>query len=178
MNRVWPRAWYRLQRRVGRSGLIGLVMLAIAAALAIGGTRLQARAVQLAAPVASHAQPRAVPAVLLASPREQQARFVATLPSVNQNVVDLVQLFAAARRHRMTLFKGDYQVSAEPGSPLVSYTAIFATLQEYRVIKEFVADALRALPHAALQELRLERADAEASTLDARLRLTLIYRAR
>ena len=45
------------------------------------------------------------------------------------------------------------------------------------MIKDFVADALRALPHAALLELRLERTDAEASMLEARLRLTLTYRA-
>lgn len=180
MTNGLARAWQRLRRRIGASGLLGLGLLALAALLVIGAARLQARAAAAHAQLSVRALPGAAsvaPAPPL-SPREQQARFVAGLPLLSQNAADLKQLFAAARKHRMALSRGDYQVSAEPGSPLLSYTASFATLQEYRVIKDFVADALRALPHAALLELRLERADAEASMLEARLRLTLTYRAR
>jgi hypothetical protein len=178
MTRFVSRTWRRMQRRVGRSGLAGIGLLAIAALMAEFAPQLYEDAARIdrsrnerarALPV----QPPAPPPVDRSSP----SQLVARLPSAQQNAADLKKLFEAARRNGVSLPRGDYQFASEPNSPFVGYTATFPVSEGYGAIKRFVADALRELPHAAMDDLRLERPDAGAAVVEARIRITLYYRA-
>jgi hypothetical protein len=106
------------------------------------------------------------------------AELGASLPTLERNAADLEQLFALARAHHVALTRGDYQFGNEPNATLLTYSVTLPVHQSYATIKQFSADVLRALPHAALEELRLERAEAGAADLDGRLRFTLTYRSR
>jgi hypothetical protein len=170
------RAW----RRLGAVGLGGALLLLAALSLAVLTPRLvahnQAQAQRLAQWQAEPARPvapaTAPPAVEPLDP------LGSALPTLAHNAADLDQLFALARTHRITLQRGDYQFAQEPHAALLTYSITLPVHQTYATIKQFSADVLRALPHAALDELRLERIDSGSADLDARLRFTLFYRSR
>ena len=64
--------------------------------------------------------------------------------------------------------------SPAPGSA-VAGQAYFVTNGEPYPFFRFVADVLNQLPHAALESLQLERANAQAKELQATARLVLFY---
>jgi hypothetical protein len=198
MNRLLLVVWRRLQRRLGWTGLCGAAALLAGAAGAVALGELRARQESLGQRIApAHAQ--AVQQPLSAAPPGQAgqlehgsaaqprgaaaapealslAHLSAQLPRLSENAADLEKLFALATVHQLTLAKGDYQLAADAASPVQAYTVTLPATQSYAVLRQFSAEVLRALPHAALDELRLERADAASTEAHARLRFTLIYR--
>lgn len=172
--------WERLLRRVGATGLIGVALLAVAVPLALWTPSLlhQTDALQQAAQARQAARrdntPREAPTP--PSPQAQLQEFSATFPTREHSADDLRQVFAAARRHNVALLKGEYRFVTDPNSPFVTYALTFPVHESYAAIKTFTADVLRALPHAQMDELRLERAEAGAALIDARIRFSLIYR--
>ena len=180
MNEHVSRLWYRLLRRIGMKGLLGLALLASACALAAWTPRLQRDAVDIrqAATVAQRSLAGAVDMRgRTPSTRQQLQEFAATMPPASQTAADLKVVFAAAQRHNVSLHKGEYQLKVEPNSPFVTYAATFPVKERYSSVKDFAADVLRTLPHAAMEDLRLERSDAGSPMLDARIRITFVYRA-
>jgi len=178
MKPVLMRWWQRLWRRVGPHGLIGLALLAAATGLLAWTPGLLREAAQLRETAqARQADGRGSVRPLPPSTAQQLQRFSERFPRRQQNADDLKQVFAAAVRSGVSLVKGEYQFSAEPNSPFETCTATFPVRETYGDIKKFTSDVLRTLPHAAMEELRLERSDAGAAVLDARIRISLYYRA-
>ncbi len=173
------RLWYRLLRRLGTSGMVGLALLASATLLAMWAPRLQHNAAHMQqiaeATQRSFAQTSAARGQV-PSTRQQLQEFSGALPLPSRTAADLMEVFAAAQRNRVTLAKGEYQLNIEPNGPVVTYTATFPVKEHYGRIKDFAADLLRSLPHAALEDLRLERSDAGSPLLDARIRIAFVYR--
>jgi hypothetical protein len=180
MRASLTRLWHRLLRRLGALGLIGLALLAGALVLLAWTPRLlreaaefsetaQTRQTALLGALRSHGQ--------APSTQQQLQQFSANFPTRDRNAEDLRQVFALARRHKVALNKGEYQLLAESNSPFVTFAVTFPVREGYADIKKFTSDVLRSLPHAAMEELRLERSDAGASVLDARIRINLFYRA-
>jgi hypothetical protein len=108
--------------------------------------------------------------------REQLDRFVDGFPPFAQSASDVKQVFAGAQRAHVNLPKGDYLVKADAGSPFITYTATFPVHESYDSLKMFAADVLQALPHAALDELRMARPNTASAVLDATIRFTFVYR--
>jgi hypothetical protein len=180
VNAVLNRLWHRLLRRIGAQGLIGLVLLVAALVLIAWAPSLLREAAELRE--TAQARHTALLGAIRArdqqpSAQQQMQKFSASFPTRDRNAEDLREVFAAARRHEVALNKGEYQFNADPASPFVTYAATFPVREGYGDIKKFTSDVLRSLPHAAMEELRLERSDAGATVLDARIRITLIYRA-
>jgi hypothetical protein len=180
MSPTLSKFWRRLMRRVGAPGLAGLLLLGTALALVAWAPGL----LREAAALRETAQSRQ--ASLLAvvrgrddplSPQQRVREFSARFPTRDQMPQDLMQVFAAARRSAVELNKGEYQFKAEPNSPFVSYSATFPVKESYAGIKKFTSEVLRSLPHAAMEELRLERSSVGSESLDARIRITFVYRA-
>lgn len=173
------RVWRRLLRRIGVPGVVGLALLVAAIALAAGtpALRQEARTLREFAAARDAALNEASRAPPQLSAEEQWRRFSAGFPTRERNAEDLKLVFAAARRNGVSLLKGEYRVVAEANSPFVTYALTLPVRESYGGIKKFTADVLRSLPHAEMDELRLERSDAGATTLDARIRISLIYRA-
>ena len=178
MNRWLRRCWQRALRRVGVSGLIGLALLVPILLLALWIPRLASQADELRVALSARADAvaRRAPPVRRAPDGERVIEFVAGFPPLAQSASDLEQVFATARRRKVILLKGEYQLKPEPNTPLVSYTATFPVQIEYGALKDFAADVLTALPHASMDELRMSRADAGAGVLDSVVRFTFVYR--
>jgi hypothetical protein len=108
--------------------------------------------------------------------QEQLDRLVDGFPPFEQNASDVKALFAGAQRAHVNLLKGEYVFKADAGSPFITYTATFPVQESYAALKTFAADVLQALPHAALDELRMARPNTASTVIDATIRFTLVYR--
>jgi hypothetical protein len=172
-------AWQRTQRRLGWAGLGGaaLLLAGVAAALALPGAQQRAQALseQLERVRGAVVPPPAAVASPAQDRQQALAELGARLPRLRDNAADLAKLFALAQAHKLDLAKGDYQLGTDPRAPLQTYSVTLPVQQSYAALKTFSAEVLRALPHAALDELRLERHDAASTQADARLRFTFIY---
>lgn len=179
MTRRLRRLWLRLIAAVGYPGVAGLALLVPAVALAAWLPRLTQDT--RAAADAVEARTRAAARRLQAAPRplseaDVTRDFVSGFPRVTQNAADLEALFAAADARRLVLSKGEYQLKAEPHAPFVMVTATYPVRGDYATLKDFSADVLTALPHVAMDELRLARDGVGSTALDATLRFTFFYR--
>jgi hypothetical protein len=173
------RAWTRIARRIGHTGIAGVAALAAVVVLAACLPALRRQAADAAA--AAHRQAaadRARPPVraIAAAPADAARAYADAFPALSQNAADMRTLFAAAQSRHLQLPKGEYQLKATPGSPFVMYTATFPIRADYDATQGFCADVLGALPHAALDELRLSRDSAGSTALDAVVRFTFFYR--
>ena len=180
MKHRLQRLWRQALRRLGRSGLVALALLAGAALVAAWMPRLEQRGDQLRAALAAAASASApAPMAVRRVPvGEQLGEFIAAFPPLARNAADLDEVFESASRHHLQLLKGEYQFKQEPNAPLVTYSATFPVRNDYAATKAFAADVLRALPNASLDELRMSRSDAGSTTIDSVVRFTFVYRSR
>jgi hypothetical protein len=172
------RAWRLARHRLGTAGLIALALAVATAAIALWLPRLNRESDALRDTLAAAAQRAArAPATVQRpmSDREQVQQFVSRFPPLSRNAEDLERVFALAKKRRIDLLKGDYQLKSEPNSPLISYTATFPVQNEYKALKAFTGDVLQALPHVSMDELRMSRADARSGSLDSIVRFTFVY---
>jgi hypothetical protein len=179
MNRQLHRLWQRALRRFGTTGVLALATVLPAVALLVWLQRLEAQGDALEAAVESQARVARAPARALQRPPsadEQSTAFLDGLPTWNQSSKDLDTVFKLARRSRISLAKGEYQLKPDSNTALVAYSAVFPVRDDYRQIKRFTVEVLKALPHASLDELRMSRPDASSPELDATVRFTLVYR--
>jgi len=87
-------------------------------------------------------------------------------------------MFDTAQKHRIELTKGEYALAhAADSSRLQRFEVVLPIKERYATIKVFVAEVLKAVPHASLAELRIERSAVNVEELDARVHFTLFYRA-
>jgi hypothetical protein len=179
MSRLVQRLWRRGLRQFGTAGVVALALLVPAVAIGLSIPSLYHRSDDLRATLVTRADEIARKAQTVrrrVSSGEQVVEFVGAFPQLSQSATDLEQVFAAAKQHNVSLLKGDYQLKAEPNTPLVAFTATFPVRNEYAALKAFTADVLTALPHVSLDELRMARADAGTGVLDSVVRFTFIYR--
>ena len=176
MNSIATVVWRRIWRRLGPMGLGGLGVLAAAVALALWLPSLKHEADKLAARVAVAAVAPAAAPRQSVSDRQQARQFTAAFPPLSQNAEDVSRLFELAEKRKIKLPKGEYQLASTAGSPFVTYTVTFPVKETYVLLKDYASEVLSELPHASMDDLRLERSDASARELDARIRFTLIYR--
>jgi hypothetical protein len=171
----------RLNERLGVVGWIGLGLLLLAAMLGTYAPPLTRQAEDLRA---SAERTRG----LLEAARQQLARQPVSsqqaaqlrewFPTIDRANADLRLVFEAASKTRIELAKGDYALAnSADASRLQRFDIVLPVRDRYVTIKAFVAEVLKALPHASLAELRIERGTANVETLDARLRFTLFYKA-
>ena len=173
------RLWLRLIRSVGYPGVVGIALLIPVLALAAWLPRLKQDTQEMASSIDAKTRAagrRLQPAPRASSEADITRDFVSGFPLLAQNSADLETLFNAASVRQIVLLKGEYQLKMEPQAPFMMFTATFPVRGDYATLKDFSADILTALPHVAMDELRLTR-DAVASTaLDATVRFTFFYR--
>jgi hypothetical protein len=102
--------------------------------------------------------------------------FVAAFPLLSQHADDLQVVFDSAKGQKLGLPRGEYQFRSEANAPLVTVTASFPVTADYGTIKAFTADVLRSVPHASLDELRMNREGAGSKTLESWIRFSFVYR--
>ena len=177
---LW-RLWHRGVRRLGVYGMVAIVLaLPMLAGVTAWTSQLTRQTAELHA--AAVLRKAALAAGVVVEParaptsNEQLTAFVATFPRLDQNAADLERIFGTAADHNIQLLKGEYQLKAEPNATFLAYTVTLPVRDRYGAIKDFIADVMKTLPHASLDELRVTRDDADTATLDAVVRFTLIYR--
>jgi hypothetical protein len=187
MNRVnltlhtLNRVGRQIQVRLGTAGIAGAALLltaAIGMALATRTHRetewLGAAAEQARARIAQIGATRPVED---RTPAEQLVRFQQWFPPAAQATADLRVIFAAALAAHVDLSRGEYSVRPIEGSQgLERFDVILPVKERYAPVKAFVAEVLNKLPHASLDELRVERPGAAADQLESRVHFTLFYR--
>ena len=179
MNRV-PTAWRNRLGEVwhghfGRPAWVAAVLLLalvvvqwrVLPALASEQHRLQSRLLNLPAAPAAAAATRE-PVV--------QAPAGLELPTGRQRAADTELLVDAALRHGLVLERADYTLAAPGTGNAVRLQATLPLSGTYAGLRRYVAAVLNALPHAALESLSIERADAQATQLQATAHLVLFYR--
>ena len=177
MTRLLWQAWRSVSRRLGRSGILALALLAPTLAIELWLPRLHRQADELRVMLASRSDALARQPVRRRAYGEDEAlEVMAGFPPLAQMASDLDEVFAVAARRNLTLPKGEYQFKPEPNTSLVSYSATFPVRDGYGALKDFTSDLLTSLPNASLDEMRMSRSSAGSETLDGLVRFTFVYR--
>jgi hypothetical protein len=172
--------WRRLVRRLGTTGVASLALALAAAALFMATPYLEQRTEELKAVALTQSLRNEHAKVVTPSRQpsvgEQIDRFVANFPPLSQHPDDLQRVFASAAREKVMLPRGEYQFRNDANAPLVTVTASFPITADYPAIKSFAADVLTAVPHASMDELRMNRDGAGGKTLESLIRFSFVYR--
>lgn len=175
--------WHARRRAdaLGPAGLLalGLFMLAaVLGALAIGPLRTQ-RDSWAQEQAAWRARTRSLPAAVEAPAGPQQAllRFYGSFPAGDSTVHWLALVERAAEAQQLVLSAGEYRLERLPGQPLARYQMTLPVRGSYRQVRGFLAEVLRNVPAAALDDLQFKRGG-DGDLLEAKVRLSLYLDAR
>ncbi len=166
---------YQWARRLGRTGIAGLLMIAAALLIQFGRTvPLQAETVALDTRLLSLqgaakqivVQPVSVPA----------SGFTDRLPPTTAASAVIGQLEQLAHAHGIQLLRGQYAQTPVAGTSLLRWQLTLPIEAEYPNIMAFIAASLQAQPTLALDELKLKRDTINTSKLDADVRFNLYLR--
>ncbi len=119
------------------------------------------------------------PAELAAAPApppsadQNLAHFYASLGERGKVDRQLKTLFALAGKHGLSLRQGEYRPGQDRAGRFYTYQLTLPVSGAYGAIWQFAFDALRALPHASLDDVAFRRDAIGSATVEARLRLTL-----
>jgi hypothetical protein len=101
------------------------------------------------------------------------AHFYAALGERRHVERQLKTLFALADKNGLALRQGEYRSSQDRAGRFLTYQVTLPVTGRYGAIWQFAFDALRALPHASLDDVGFRRDAIGSDTVEARLRLTL-----
>lgn len=171
--------WLRLALALRRLSpvLVGSAVLAlgaIAAILWLGAARA-GLGDEYAAARRQAAAPPPVAATVAPPPSADQnlAHFYATLGERGKVERQLKTLFTLAEKHGLALRQGEYRSSQDRAGRFFTYQITLPVSGRYGAIWQFAFDALRALPHASLDDVAFRRDAIGSESVEARLRLTL-----
>ncbi|WP_431096867.1 hypothetical protein [Polaromonas aquatica] len=142
--------------------LVGVLLLGLSHQLRLQKDTLQLelRQAQKASPKPTAPPTRGVPVIF---------------PPSSDHTADLAQIFDIAKSQGIVLASGDYR-DADPNALGLDTRLVDLRINEnYGKLKEFLASVLNAMPHAAVQELRIERKDGTAVKHQVFLKLALVY---
>lgn len=170
--------WHAHQwaRRLGRTGLAGLLMLLVAALIQLAHTgpmQTETRALEARMLAMQSAANRAAPRPVSTVPA---SGFIDRLPDTAVASAVVGQLEQLARAHGLQLLRGQYAQTPVTGTSLLRWQLSLPIKAEYPRIIAFVSTSLQALPTLALDEFKLKRDTIESTTLDADLRFNLYLR--
>lgn len=160
---------FRSLRSLGWPVLSGVCLVLVGIFLMVISQRLQVKqdALQVASLKADSSIQKPASELLRPMP--------ALLPNSSDYTADLSQIFDIAKSQGIVLMKGDYH-EADPISIAVDVRVVDLHFNEnYTKLKEFLAAVLNTMPHAAVQQLRIERKDSIATRHDILLQLALVY---
>jgi Tfp pilus assembly protein PilO len=170
----------RLRRevdRLGTPGVVGIALIVFAAAFyfsaiqpaerSLDELRAEARELERQFGMGGSLEARN------ASPSEQLAAFYAFFPASATTPELLKRINAAAEANGIVLQSGEYRMQRSDGTRLERYEITLPLKGSYAQIRGFVADALKAVPAAVLEEVNLRRDSVETPKLEARVRFTV-----
>lgn len=162
--------------RLGAPGVLGLGLLLACIGFYVSGLAPLERELgaQRAGAEALRTRSSYQPASASSDARELH-HFFGLFPTLDRMSEQLGRIYALARRQGLELTQGEYRL--EKGAGLWSYRVILPLRGSYAQVRGFVTAVLSKDPVASVDALRLERGKPDDTALDAKLRLTLHFRA-
>ena len=167
----------RQARRWGWPGAVGLLALVAAAVLALGwlpalreeadSSSAKADAAELTAARMSSTRRSAA----LQTPAPQ--KFVDSFPPAATRQARLGALWSLAAEHGLDAKRSELRLSPQRDLGLLRYSVNMPLSGSYAALRAFVEDAQRRDPALSVDRLRLRRASASATTVDADLTWSL-----
>ena len=152
---------------------LGLACAAMQLALAPALTRLDAEHAAARQAAGTPLPPRAASAAPAPAGDQNLRDFHAALGARRGVERPLKDMFALAAHHGLVLRQGEYRVTGERDAALSAYQVSLPLKGSHGAIWAFAMDVLRAIPHAALDDVAFRRDSISEAGVDARLRLTL-----
>lgn len=172
--------WLRMVLSLRRTNPIVAGVFALAVAVVVAIVLVLAALADLdeeyAAARRQAAAPPPAPAALPAPPPsadQNLAHFYAALGERGKADRQLKTLFGLAEKNGLLLRQGEYRSSQDRAGRFLTYQITLPVSGRYGAIWQFAFDALRALPHASLDDVAFRRDAIGSETVEARLRLTL-----
>jgi Tfp pilus assembly protein PilO len=162
--------------RLGWPGVVGLGLLAFAAAIALSAllplreevARLRDEVDALQRRLGGSDRAAARPPV-----QDQLATFYAFFPPPDSTPDWLGRIHSIAQAKGVQLQSGEYRFERAASPRLARYQITLPVQGTYAQIRGFVGEVLEKVPAAALEEVTLKRENVESSRVEARVRLTL-----
>ena len=177
MNRL---RWLAMHwaKELGPSGLAGLVLLALAVALCLGGIlpgRMKLQQLAQASGVEQLRQKTAMasPAAGTRSVGARLNEFYRFFPSHRKSPQLLDAIYAAAGDESVSLPQGKYKFHREKAGRLDAYQVNLPVQGSYVQIRKFIVKVLNTVPSAALDEVGFKRASVGNTQLEARIRFVV-----
>lgn len=165
-----------LIRQAGWPTLGGLLALAIGLAMLSAAWHYDQQARRLRTPGdATQQEVPADAAGVRQFARATEATF--TIPEDSTHIDDLNQLFKLAKAKGVQIGTVEYRQTPNPSLQVLVRTLDIRIHEDYPKLKGLVAELLGSMPHASLQEIRVERKDAATAQGQILLKLALVYRA-
>ena len=160
---------------LGIAGLAGLAMIVTAVLLQFGLVQpagealfdMQAELVKL------RDQPPSAPK---AGPQQQLSQFYAFFPQQKLLSQQVRTLHEVTEQRQLLMGRVDYKLSRVSGTPLQRYGISYALVADYPTLRIYLAELLRTLPNAALEDIELQRFSGNEHMLEARIDLALYFR--
>jgi len=172
--------WLRLVLALRRMNPVVAGAVALALALMAGFFLILRAQVDLEEQYAEARRQAALPppmpaAVAPPPPSADQnlAHFYASLGERGKVESQLKTLFGLAEKNGLALRQGEYRSSQDRAGRFLTYQITLPVTGRYGAIWQFAFDALRALPHASLDDVAFRRDAIGSELVEARLRLTL-----
>lgn len=160
---------------VGRSGLVGLVLLVVAAALAGSVVVPQQERISMLEREVSRI--RSAPAEPQVTPPETQEvkveNFYRRLPESATTPDWLQRVFDAASSNGVVLEQGEYILLSNPNAKLEQYRLIFPLKGTYPQLRGFAANALEGVPALALESVQFKREKIADGAVEAKITFLL-----
>lgn len=155
--------------------VVVLVLAGVAAHLALMPAQLalQKQLETARAAARTPLPPQAAPVAAPPSSDQNLALFRATLGERRSVDRQLKEVFALATQHGLALQQGEYRSARDANAGVLTYQVNLPVRGSPDAIWQFAMDVLRALPHAALDDVSFRRDNVGDPAVEARLRLTL-----
>lgn len=160
---------------VGRPGLVGLALLAVAAALTVSviGPQ-QERIGQLQGEIERiRLAPPPPPAEQVETQEAKVESFYRNLPETATTPDWMQKIFDAAAKNGVVLEQGEYVVLANPNVKLEQYRLTYPVKGSYPQLRKFVAASLEAVPALALESATFKRDKIADGGVEARIAFLL-----
>ena len=165
----------QLVARLGLAGLAGLSMMLAAGLLQFGWIQPAER--ELAGMQTQLAKLREQPPVpQQAGVQQQLAQFYRFFPQQASLSQQVRTLHTVTERQQLSTGRVDYKLSRVNGTPLTRYGIDYALVTDYPALRVYLAELLRTLPNAALEDIELQRSGDNVGMLEVKIGLALYFR--
>jgi len=182
---VWVTAYTRYYLSLlGWAGWVGFSLMVVAALwqviavhnLDLRLAELKQKRIALETLIAQGAAAR------VGSSEERLNDFYAFLPGNTAPAMAIEQIHAAAQERGVLLATGEYKAlrdnSVGAGPKVLRYQMVYPLKGTYTQVRAWLGDVMNGLPGLALDDINFRREGVGSEMLEARVRLTLFYKAK